>query len=438
MLKDATAPDGILHHMRNAITCCVAILVANTNAAEIDWPEFRGPSTFGIATSKSLPTSWSATENIAWRTELPGEGWSSPIVVRGKTYLTAAVPVETDNTDESEKKPYTLQLLICDVGTGKLLKSIDLFQQPSSSAKIHKKNSHASPTPTFDGENIFVHFGHQGTACVTLSGNIVWKNDALAYKPVHGNGGCPTVVDDLLIFSRDGAATSEITAMEKETGKIAWQVQRNVTANKKFSFCTPLLLEPQKNDGRRQLILPGSNVVQSLNPATGEEWWRASYDGYSVIPRPIYEAGLVFICTGYNTPSLIAIDPTGSGDVTQTHIRWQTDKTIPHTPSLVGFDGKIAMVSDKGISSCFDAQSGTPIWKERIGGNFSASPILAGNLMYLLSEEGTCTILDISTEKPTEIAVNKLGERTLASPAVVGDDLLIRTASALYRISGQN
>lgn len=409
----------------------VALLLSLSSTRSLaDWPAFRGPTRDGVAQGP-LPTSWSAdSRNIKWRTELPGEGWSSPIVLGNLAYLTAAVPVSPD----SEKSAYELSLLIVDIRSGELKSSTALFNEPNTSPKIHQKNSHASPTPVFDGLNLYVHFGHQGTACVTPGGEILWRNESLGYPPVHGNGGSPAVFGDLLIFSRDGANIAEVTALNKSTGEVAWQSKREVEASKKFSFCTPLLIEI---DGRNQLILPGSNVVQSLDPATGDEIWRLGYDGYSVIPRPIYDSGLVFVCTGYNRPSLLAIDPTGVGDVTDTHLKWRTKEGIPHTPSLVAHDGKIATVSDKGIAVCFDAKTGKQLWRERIGGNFSASPLLVGDLLYLLSEQGDCTILDIASESPTKVAVNKLGERCLASFAVVENDLLLRSDAAFYRI-GKN
>ncbi len=413
--------------MKLKVICLLSALLIQTPAViHADWPEFRGPSRAGDATASELPLHWSRMQNIDWRTELPGNGWSSPIVVDSTIYLTTAIPSGPDGAADG----YELATLIVDATNGKLLKRVPIFNQPASAPGIHGKNSHASPTPVFDGENIFVHFGHQGTACLSPTGDVVWKNDELGYPPVHGNGGSPMVVDNLLIFSRDGADIADITALDKRTGKVVWQTSRDVKASKQFSFCTPALFEI---DGQRQLILPGSNVVQSLDPTTGRELWRVQYEGYSVIPRPIYESGLVFVCTGYDRPSLLAIDPTGRGDVTETHVRWRAGPGIAHTPSLIGHNGNVVTVSDNGIASCFNAQTGKELWKERIGGNFSASPLLVGDQLYLLSEDGVCTVLDISRE-PKEIASNKIEERCLASFAVVDGDLLLRSDKALYRI----
>ncbi len=395
--------------------------LCTTNTIWADWPAFRGPNRDGVVNQK-LPTSWTQTENIVWRTELPGEGWSSPILVGKEAFMTVAVPMPDGGLD--------LRLIGVDTDTGAVNIITRLFKQPADAPKIHKKNSHASPTPLYDGTNVYVHFGHQGTACVSPQGLIQWKNDSLAYPPVHGNGGSPTIVGELLVFSRDGGDIAEVTALNKKSGEVVWQTKREVEVARQFSFCTPLVTEI---NGVQQLILPGSNVVQSLNPQTGQEIWRLQYEGYSVIPRPIFHQGLVFVCTGYNRPSLLAIDPTGSGDVTDTHLVWSSKDSIPHTPSLLPYQDKIALVSDRGVASCFDAKTGEQVWKKRIGGNFSASPLLSGSLMYLLSETGNCTILDIAGE-PEIVETNELGERCLASLAVVGDDLLLRSDKALYRI----
>lgn len=422
--------NPIKHCMQNMLFLLSALVISNTLASclRADWPEFRGPTKDGITPSQSLPITWSNTANAVWRTEVPGEGWSSPVVVGDSVYLTTAVP----RASATSAGGYDLKLLILDANSGEITRDVSLFSEPPGAPNVHRKNSHASPTPVFDGERLFVHFGHQGTACLTKEGDVVWKNDALAYPPVHGNGGSPAVVGDLLIFSRDGADISQVTALHKSTGSIAWQTEREIEARKRFSFCTPLTIQA---GGRTQLILPGSNVVQSLDPVTGAEIWRLRYEGYSVIPRPIYHAGLVFVCTGYDRPSLLAIDPTGTGDVTDSHLAWSVDSNIPHTPSLVAHGGTIIGISDKGIACGFEVDTGRQLWQRRIDGNFSASPLLAGERLYLLSEDGLCTVLDLTSTPPEPISKNAIEERCLSSLAVVDNDLLLRSANALYRIS---
>lgn len=392
-------------------------------AVRAEWPEFRGPSGQGLV-AKELPTHWSDRQNVAWRCELPGEGWSSPVVWQDRIYQTAAIATDEDG--------FQLALLIVDAKLGRLEPPIALFEQGPKAPRIHRKNSHASPTPIIHGEHIYVHFGHQGTACCRLDGTVVWKNTDLSYPPVHGNGGSPVITNDKIVFSRDGGNISQVTALDSKTGRLAWECERNVSASKSFSFCTPLLIRHQ---GRAQLVIPGSDVVQSLDPDSGKEWWRVEYTGYSVVPRPIYHSGLVYVTTGYDNAQLLAIDPAGDGNVTESHVRWRFNSAVPNTPSLVAWKSQVIMISDKGIVTGLDAETGELIWKKRIGGDFSASPLLANDRLYLMSEAGVCSVLDLSSKPPVVIASNDLQERSLASPAVLGNDLLIRTAQALYRIA---
>ena len=257
-------------------TKCLVVLFATVVFAPnsfADWPEFRGPTGHAVVPERPLPLVWSQEQNLVWRTQLPGEGWSSPVVVGESVYLTAAIA--DDST--SEDRGYELALLIVDARTGAITKRVSLFSESSDSPQIHGKNSHASPTPVFAGSRLYVHFGHQGTACTTRDGDVIWKNDSLGYKPVHGNGGSPVVIDDLLILTRDGADISETTALDAHTGRIAWRTERNLETGRPFSFCTPLVLQI---DGRHQLISPGTDVVQSLDPKTGKEQWRLTYKGY--------------------------------------------------------------------------------------------------------------------------------------------------------------
>jgi outer membrane protein assembly factor BamB len=391
--------------------------------AQADWPQFRGESSQGIAQSR-LPTQWSNSNNIRWRQEIPGQGWSSPIVVGQRIFLTAAIPINQDKL--------ALSLLILDAESGQLVASVTLFEQAADASPIHSKNSHASPTPVFDGKNLYLHFGHQGTACCSLDGRVIWANAELSYAPVHGNGGSPVIVGDSLIFSRDGATVSQLLALDSGTGEVAWELERNAQASRKFSFCTPLLIVV---NGQQQLIAPGSDVVQSVDPQTGRELWRVRYSGYSVVPRPVYDSGLVFISTGFDQASLLAIDPSGEGDVTESHIKWSEKSGVPKTSSFIATKGQVMMVSDNGVLACFESVTGKQQWKKRIGGGFSSSLLLAGPMLYALDESGKCTVVDVSGSEPQVVATNALEERTLSSPAVIESDLLIRSDKALYRIS---
>jgi outer membrane protein assembly factor BamB len=398
--------------------------IISTPAA--DWPEFRGPTGQGLAGDDKLPQVWTAEKNVAWKQSIPGKGWSSPVIVDGKVYLTTAVPqVSGTNTDQK------LEALCLDASNGKILWETPILVQDGAKApRIHGKNSHASPTPIVSGKRVYVHFGHAGTACLTLDGDIIWKNTDLNYSPVHGNGGSPVLVDDLLIFSSDGSDKQFIVALESVTGKVKWQTERKTTAAKKFSFNTPLVITVKD---QKQVISAGSDVVCAFDPANGKEIWRVRYEGYSVIPRPVYAKGLVFVSSSYDTPTLLAIRPDGSGDVTDSHVAWTTKEGAPKTPSPLVVGDELYMVSDDGKVSCRDAKTGDLHWSKQVRGHFSASPLAAGGKIYLQSEEGVGFVLAAGKEF-NKLAENDLGERSLASYAAVGGALFIRTEKQLFRI----
>jgi outer membrane protein assembly factor BamB len=391
-----------------------------------NWPQFRGPTGQGLVGPGTFPVEWNTTKNVAWKQAIPGHGWSSPIVHDGRIYLTTSVAMPN-----SPDQDQSLRALSLDVSTGAIQWDVEVFHQDGKNApRIHTKNSHASPTPITDGKRLYVHFGHQGTACLDLKGRILWRNTGLAYQPVHGNGGSPILVEDLLVFSIDGGEDRFIVALDCQTGQVRWKTPRDVDVAKRFSFSTPLLIAVQ---GRQQIISPGSNVVLALDPQDGKEIWRVQYQGYSVIPRPVFGHGLVFVCTGYDSPSLLAIRPDGRGDVTQTHVAWKTHKAAPHTASPLLVGDELYLVSDGGIASCLDVKSGQVHWQQRLGGAFSASPLHAGGRIYFQNEQGVCTVIQASKQF-RQLAKNALDEPTLASSAAADGAFFVRTENRLYRI----
>ena len=397
---------------------------ATAVAANDVWPEFLGPDGDGVVRRDvDLPLRWSPDQNVRWRTELPGSGWSSPVVSDESIYLTAAIDGDGD--------AFRLVLLKVDAESGRLVETFDVMtHRADHPARMHSKNSHASPTPIVDGNRVYAHFGYQGTACLSTEGDVVWTNRELYFNPTHGNGGSPILVDGRLIFTCDGGKAPQVVALSAETGEVLWRSERPVSAAKTFSFCTPSAIEV---DGQVQVIAPGSDCVQALDPQTGRTIWRLDYTGYSVVPKPIYHADLVLLSTGFDDSELLAIRPDGRGNVTDTHLKWQLDRNIPKTPSMVARDGFVFSISDNGIALCVDVASGEIRFRERVGGNFSASPILAGGHVYFTSEAGVTTVIRAGPQFE-QIARNDLGERTLASPAVVGNALLLRTDKALYRL----
>jgi outer membrane protein assembly factor BamB len=392
-----------------------------------NWTEFRGPTGQGVVREGSLPTEWSQTKNVVWKQAVPGSGWSSPVVVDGRIYLTSAVLV-------APSKDQSLQALCLDAVTGKVLWQQEVFHRDGKTTPgIHGKNSYASATPVVQGDRLYVHFGPLGTACLDLAGKVLWRNTNLGYSSVHGNGGSPILVDDLLVFSCDGTDKQILVALEADSGKVRWQTDRKSTASRRFSFSTPLLIEVQ---GRKQIISSASDLVGAYDPTNGKEIWRVRFDGYSVIPRPVFGHGLVFIATGYESPTLIAVRPDGEGDVTDSHVVWTVRRHAPLTPSPLLHGDELYMVSDAGFASCLDAKTGKVRWQERLGGAHSASPVVADGKIYFQSEDGVGAVVKAGT-KFEVVSRNALEERTLASYAAADGGLFIRTKENLYRIQAR-
>jgi outer membrane protein assembly factor BamB len=399
------------------------ILLAGSLTARAEWPQFRGPDGSGHSSAASLPTRWAEAENVAWKTGIEGLGWSSPVVHGERVYVTAAKPVAAEEQ--------SLCLVCLDKRTGALLWNKEIFRQ-TGPVPMHKKNSHASPTPLIDGRDVFVHFGPHGTACTTLDGDVVWKR-TLEYKPVHGNGGSPALAGDVLVICCDGGDVQYVVGLDRASGDVRWRTDRQTKPKKGFSFATPLVLTA---GGVEQVVCPGSDAVFAYEPRTGREIWRVDYpDGYSVTPRPVFGAGLVFVASGYDKPVLYAIDPTGTGNVTATHVRWRMDRGAPLTPSVVVVGDELYCVADNGVACCVDARTGAELWRERLGGNFSASPLHAAGNVYFQNESGEAVVVRAGRTFE-EVSRNQLGgeDRTFASYAVDGDSLLIRSETALYRI----
>jgi outer membrane protein assembly factor BamB len=402
-----------------ALVFVVATSVHTGPARAGDWPQFRGPTGDGHYVGPQIPTEWAPDRNVAWKTPIAGRGWSSPIVWQGRVYLTTAV---------EKGKQHSLQAVAVDCQTGQIVWQREVFVEDASKApKPHAKNSRASPTPVTDGRRLYVHFGHMGTAALNFDGNVLWKNESLGYVPVHGNGGSPIVVGDKLIFGCDGTDLQIVVALDTATGKVAWTTPRNANPSKAFSFATP---HPITVDGKEQVVSPGSNMTAAYDPATGRELWRVSYNGYSLIQRPVSGHGLVYIQTGFDNPILHAVKP-GAGDVTD-NIVWTYRRSVPHTASYVLAGDELYMVSDKGIATCLDAETGKMHWSERVPGGYSASPICHDGKIWLTNEDGGGTVLAAGKAFKV-LAQNDLKEKTLASFAAADGALYVRTERHLYR-----
>lgn len=383
-----------------------------------DWPEFRGPTGQGHSTERGLPLEWSESRNVMWRTPVPGRGWSSPAVAGGRVWLTSAA---------RERNDASLRVLAYDVETGHEAVNVEVFRIRNA-ALLNSKNSHASPTPIVAGDRVYVHFGAEGTAALTLAGEIVWKA-RVPYENQHGTGGSPVLYDDLLIFNCDGWDAAFVVALDTRTGKVRWKTNRRYPADQ--AYTTPLVIRVGDRD---QLVSVGAYRAAAYEPRSGREIWRVSYrDGFSNVPRPVYGHGLVYIATGFQQPSLIAVRADGTGDVTKTHLTWTQQRGAPFTPSPLLVGDELYTVSDIGVAAALDAKTGVPRWQQRLGGNYSASPVFADGRIYFLSEEGLTTVVAPGAEFRV-LAKNQLDGTTLASMAISGGSIFIRSDQHLYRI----
>jgi outer membrane protein assembly factor BamB len=406
--------------VRAFLVLIVALLLQDIAHAQ-DWPQFRGPTGQGDSAARGLPVEWSETRNIAWKTAVPGRGWSSPIVAHGRVWLTTATP---------EGRDASLRLIAYAIESGQETLNVEVVRLRNATL-LNEKNSHASPTPVVDGERVFVHFGSEGTAAVTTAGEIVWKT-RLRCETQHGGGGSPIVHGDLVIVSCDGFDDAFVVALDKNTGKQRWKTYRRRPWSQ--AYTTPLVIRV----GERDLVVSvGAHHAAAYDPANGKEIWRVSYgDGFSNVPRPVYGHGLVFITTGFQQPALLAVRTDGTGDVTRSHVSWTLQRAAPLTPSPLLAGDELYIVNDSGIASCLDARTGKLHWIQRLGGTFSASPVLADGRIYFLNEDGATTVV---APGPTFqlLATNSLPGPALASMAVSERSFYLRTASHLYRIAAR-
>ena len=396
-----------------------------------DWTKFRGPTGDGHVTVKSIPLKWSDTENVKWKVSVPGKGWSSPVISKGKIYLTSAV-AEGDNQDAADVSR-ELRVICYDSSNGKEIWDAKVFEQKPLKRPIHHKNSHASPTPIIEGGKVYVHFGHMGSACLDLKGKILWKNNELKYDPIHGNGGTPIIVDNLFFYSADASTNPFVVALDKNTGKVLWKKLRSETAqSRKFSFSTPTLISM---GGSSQIISPASGAVFSYDSKTGEELWSVDYGGWSVIPKPGVYKNMIYVGTGYERAHILGIrvDEKSKGNVTESHVEWEITKRAPNTPSFMVVDDLLYFISDGGIATCVEPLTGEIIWQERTAGPISASPVHFNGMIYFLDEQGKTTVIKAG-RKFEIIAENKIKERTLASFGVSEGAIYIRSEKSLFRI----
>lgn len=414
------------------------LLACLTVAAEDNWPEFRGPRGNGHSDAKGLPVKWSATENVKWRAPIAGKAWSSPVVWGEQVWVTTATPEGRE-----------LSVVCVGKADGKVIHLSKLFDVANPQF-CHKFNSYASPTPAIEEGRIYVTFGSPGTACLdTKTGKVLWERPDLECNHFRGAGSSPVIFQNLLLMHFDGSDFQYLVALDKQTGKTVWKVNRSVDykdlgpngkpqADGDFrkAYATPHV---EMIDGKPVMISQGAKAHYGYDPRDGKELWRVEERGqHSASTRPVFGNGLFYLPTGFSKGQLLAVRAGGSGDITGTHVAWKLQRGVPNKPSLLLKDDLLFMIDDGGVASCVDAKTGADIWRERVGGNYSAAPLLAEGRIYFLSEEGKTAIIEAGREFKV-IGENYLGKDKdtdgfMASPAVSGKSLFLRTRTALYRI----
>lgn len=416
-----------------ALLSCLTLLISSAVRAE-DWPRFRGPTGQGISAEKSVPLEWGPGENVAWKTAIPGEGWSSPIVWGDRVFVTSA-------TDGGA----TCRVICLDAGTGEVVWDTPVMKQPLK--RKEGMNSYATPTPVTDGKRVYAVFGSGGIAAVNVDdGKVAWTNDDYPFYSQHGLGASPIVHEGLLIMPFDGSSEGEnkqvgwkipwdaarVVALDVETGKERWAAKRGLS---RISHMTPIVVDV---GGKPQLISPAGDVVQGFDLKTGERIWSVYSQGEGVTPSPVAGDGLLFTSSGFEAETIRAIqlDPAAKGDVTKTHIVWEQKRAVPTRPSFLYHDGLLFSLKENGIALCLDGKTGEVVWQERLEGSFSASPVLVAGRIYCLAENGEATLLEAGRSFK-ELAVNSLEGRFQASPAISNGRIFIRSDKELFCIGGR-
>jgi outer membrane protein assembly factor BamB len=387
------------------------------------WPQFRGPDGQGHAPGAKLALTWSEEEHVSWKFTDPGEGWSSPVVDDNRIWMTTACD-----------SGHSLHAVCLDLKSGKLINDVEVFHVDTLYTQ-NSMNSYASPSPLIADGRLYVHFGTYGTACLaSATGKILWKRSDLKLNHEVGPGSSPAIWRDKLIIPSDGKDVQYVIALSTSTGKTVWKTERSFGGKSKpdpcWAFCTPLIVTI---DGQEQAIIPGAGYVCAYNPADGSELWSVNYYGWSNVPRPLFAHGLVYVCTGFGKPSLMAIHPRRLGNGWSAEVVWKVGDNVPTISSPVIVGDRIYMISDNGTGSCVDAMTGRQVWVKRLGGSYAASLLNTEQCLYFFDRAGVTNVLGIGDEFKV-LAKNRLDSGCMASAAVAGNALILRTKKYIYRI----
>jgi outer membrane protein assembly factor BamB len=414
-----------------AFLASLTLLAAVARAGE-NWPQFRGPDN-GRSDATGVPLKWSEKENVRWKTPIHGRAWSSPVVWGDQIWMTTA-------TEDGRE----LFGVCVDKNSGKIIHDLKLFDIATPQYAI-PFNSYASPSPVIEEGRVYLTFGSPGTACLdTKTGQKIWERKDFVCNHFRGAGSSPILFENLLIMHFDGSDFQFLVGLNKENGDNVWRTPRSVdfqdldrdgkpqaTGDFRKAFSTPVVANI---GGAPMLLSLGSKAFYSYDPKTGNEIFRTENRScHSGSATPVFGNGLIYTCTGLAKGELWAIKPGGSGIVTDTHVVWKVKRNIPNKPSILLVGDLIYMIDDNGIASCLDAKTGEDVWRQRIGGNFSASPLFAEGRVYFFSEDGKTTVIEAGRQYRA-LAENQLSDGFMATPAVIDGSLILRTKTHLYRI----
>jgi outer membrane protein assembly factor BamB len=419
--------------MTRIVLTLLFVLLSPLAFASDNWPQFRGPDGTGHSDATGLPTEWGEGKNIVWKTPIHDRGWSSPVVFGKQVWLTTA-----------SKDGRQLFALCLDRDTGKIIRDIKLFDvaQPQYA---HPFNTYASPTPVIEQGRIYITFGSPGTAAIdTNTFKVLWERRDFECNHFRGSGSSPVIFRNMLLMHFDGSDHQFVVALDKNTGRTIWRTNRSIDfqdldkngkpaaeGDLRKAFATPHVVQL---NGRWEMISLGAKAAYSYDPFTGKELWRVEERGqHSASTRPVLGHGMIFYPTGFSNGQLYAVRTGGNGLITDTHVAWRVKRGASNKPSILLIGDLIYMIGDTGIATCVEAKTGEIVWQQRIGGEYSASPVYADGKIWMFSEEGKTTVI-----KPgrtfEKLAENHLDEGFLASPAIAGKAFFLRTRTHLYRI----
>ena len=422
--------------MRPIISTLLLLGICSFAAADENWNQFRGPRGDGTSQATQLPVTFGeGSPEIVWKVPIAGRAWSSPVIWGKQIWITNSPEIQ--NLAEGQTKldvPLKLSAVCVDLETGKTLHDVVLFEVDTPQF-THATNGYGSPTPYIEEGRVYVHFGAYGTACLdTQTGKKIWERRDLPCNHFRGPGSSVAVYGDLLYLTMDGYDVQYLVALNKKTGETVWRKYRNIDfgttdGDAKKAYSTPILI---KADGREMLISPFAAATIAYNPKTGEPLWMVRHGGMNAAGRPLFGNGLVYISSADGPNPLVAVRPTGLGDISE-NIVWKSNKAIPKRPSQILVGNLIFMMNDGGVASCMDALTGEVVWSKRLPGEYWSSPLFANGLIYCFSQKGEIPVFKAARELEI-VAENKLDDGFNASPTVAGDALILRSKTHLYRI----